>query len=278
MPWGQWLTASFRAVDAMSIRLMTAVWHHEGIQHRDHVLVLLAIADAANEDGLAWPSVQTLADKTRCSVSTVRRHIRAIEAAGWLTTDVRIGTSNVYQLAVSRLLNPGQSDRGGSVNLTDDPTQSDTPVNLTPRSRATGGVGHSYDRGGRSTVTDRTVSEPSVNRVRSTPGQSDTPTVKRTRTSAHTQPADWQPNDAHRTLATSRGIDVDLEAEKFSAYNEAHDRRMANWDAAFRQWLLHARPAQTGRPLMAVNGRPPVDSWKPAPSLYDPHAPVEDDL
>ena len=56
---------------------------------------------------------------------------------------------------------------------------------------------------------------------------------------------DWKPTEAHWERRHD-GIDVQLEADTFRAHAEANDRRCVNWNAAFTQWLLKARPG--GRP------------------------------
>lgn len=57
-------------------------------------------------------------------------------------------------------------------------------------------------------------------------------------------PDDWLPTPKHREREQA-GIDVDHEAEKFRLHAEANDRRQANWNAAFSQWLLNARPSRS---------------------------------
>lgn len=54
---------------------------------------------------------------------------------------------------------------------------------------------------------------------------------------AHTLPPDWQPSDAHRSLALAEGVDCDREAARFRDYAEANDWRKVNWEATFRNWL-----------------------------------------
>ncbi len=53
-------------------------------------------------------------------------------------------------------------------------------------------------------------------------------------------PASWGPNEAHTQYAKAEGIALDFQAERFRTHAEANDRRIANWDAAFRNWLLKA--------------------------------------
>lgn len=54
-------------------------------------------------------------------------------------------------------------------------------------------------------------------------------------------PDDWKPTEAHWERRHD-GIDIETEAEKFRLHAEANDRRQVNWNAAFSQWLLNARP------------------------------------
>lgn len=67
-------------------------------------LVLLALADQANDEGFCWPSQEKLAPKARQSVSTLRRSLRSLEKMGLLTTITRSSTrgrrSNLYLLHI----------------------------------------------------------------------------------------------------------------------------------------------------------------------------------
>ena len=84
----------------MSIAAMTAVWSRSR-QKGSELLTLLAIADYAKDDLTgAWPSVDTLAKKTRLSERNTRYTLRKLEAAGELR--VRKGAGplgvNVYDI------------------------------------------------------------------------------------------------------------------------------------------------------------------------------------
>ncbi|MCH1926892.1 helix-turn-helix domain-containing protein [Shewanella sp. C32] len=65
-------------------------------------LVLLKLADNANDKGECWPSYQHIADQCEIAHSTVRKHIKDLESAGYLTihprkTELGHG-SNIYKL------------------------------------------------------------------------------------------------------------------------------------------------------------------------------------
>lgn len=67
----------------MSLRAMLWALHEAPVDDAQTVLVLLGLADNADEDGRAsWPSVSTLAVRARCSSRTVQRHLSALKSAG----------------------------------------------------------------------------------------------------------------------------------------------------------------------------------------------------
>jgi len=53
-------------------------------------------------------------------------------------------------------------------------------------------------------------------------------------------PPDWKPTDEHLTLAEQEGVELDREAEKFRDHAKATDRKLRDWNAAFRNWLRKA--------------------------------------
>lgn len=61
-------------------------------------------------------------------------------------------------------------------------------------------------------------------------------------------PALWAPNEAHTQYAKDEGIALDFQAERFRTHAEANDRRLVNWDAAFRNWLLKAERTNKTKP------------------------------
>jgi hypothetical protein len=65
----------------MSIRIMAKVWDGERFSG-SALLVLLAMADYANDAGICWPSVGSLARKARISERTVQRVVDHLVAEG----------------------------------------------------------------------------------------------------------------------------------------------------------------------------------------------------
>lgn len=61
-------------------------------------------------------------------------------------------------------------------------------------------------------------------------------------------PADWAPNDTHKSYAATEGVNLTFQAERFTNWAKAKDARYRDWDAAFRNWLLKAEKSQTNSP------------------------------
>lgn len=87
----------------MSIKVMSWVWDHSDASGSE-LLLLLAIADQANDDGRdAWPSIKTLAQRTRLDERTVRRVLKRLARSGHII--VRPGggrRSNHYDVIMTR--------------------------------------------------------------------------------------------------------------------------------------------------------------------------------
>lgn len=98
----------------MSIAVMVRVW--EQSQHSGaHLLMMLAIADFADDRGRAYPSVSTLAQKCRVKPRAANYTISDLKASGEL--EIKIGQgphgTNLYRIVLDRL----GADRGGSLPL-----------------------------------------------------------------------------------------------------------------------------------------------------------------
>lgn len=74
------------------------------VQKRSALLLMLAIAKHADDEGFAWPSNRTIARNTGLSERSVRNLTRAAQASGELRVHVGKGPggSNLYQIAVMR--------------------------------------------------------------------------------------------------------------------------------------------------------------------------------
>jgi DnaD/phage-associated family protein len=77
----------------MSVKIMSKVWE-ESRQTGTALLMLLAIADHANDDGVCWPSVARLAQRARVQERQAKNLISQLEAAGELSVQRGQGRTN----------------------------------------------------------------------------------------------------------------------------------------------------------------------------------------
>ncbi|MCP2041888.1 biotin operon repressor, partial [Neisseria sp. HSC-16F19] len=95
-------------------------------------LVLLKLADQANDKGECWPSYQSIAEAAECSRKTAIEHIDWLAAKGYLKIEKRaIGKgqnlTNVYRLTLE---NGGEAATPPSVTATP-PSVTATPPSVT---------------------------------------------------------------------------------------------------------------------------------------------------
>ncbi|EAM7717698.1 conserved phage C-terminal domain-containing protein [Salmonella enterica subsp. enterica serovar Pomona] len=108
------------------------------------VAIMARLADFSNDEGICWPSIETISRQLGAGVSTVRTAIAKLEADGWLSRKARRqgnrNASNVYQLNVAKLQaaafahlsdpdqsksDPSESDASKSDPSKSDPSKSD---------------------------------------------------------------------------------------------------------------------------------------------------------
>ena len=141
----------------MSVLWWGPIWK-EGPPDPIERYVLLALADNADAEGIAFPSLAAIVSKTRLSESTVRRSIARLEAGGWLQVEPGNGRGKRSQYRLKRV-----SER--------DPLAKETNVTLTETECQADGERASARRRKGVTVTEPphplkgvTVKEPSENR------------------------------------------------------------------------------------------------------------------
>lgn len=192
-------------------------------------LVLVALADHADEVGLCWPSVARLRTYTGLSERAIRGALRDLETAGVIITDAREGHVSRYRLTISGGVPPRQEMPGLGENT---PAPNAGVVSDTPAADA--GEGGSTCRGGGQEMPgtpaadapepSRTVIEPSGNRQSARGAR---------------LPADWWPASADQTFARDLGLDPVIIADSFRDY--WHGRPGAggvklDWSATWRNW------------------------------------------
>jgi hypothetical protein len=111
----------------MSIHIMSAVWKNS-VQTGGNLLLLLAMADFANDDGECWPSVATLATKARITDRHVRRILRQLEEDGEIKALDKPGQNGTIRYLVFAR-NGGEDKMSGGVTSKTEPR---TPMSVPP--------------------------------------------------------------------------------------------------------------------------------------------------
>ncbi|EBI3880292.1 helix-turn-helix domain-containing protein [Salmonella enterica] len=185
-------------------------------------LVLIKLADNANDNGECWPSYQHIADHCECSKSAVKEHISALIKLGLMTKENRVGvnngkgnTSNVYRLHLTSTPVPPEST-GGSPKSTPVPPESTPPV--PPAGTRTS---HSFEP----------VKEPLDNKKK-----------------LSSMPEGFSPSASHQKMAEEYGISLQEEFDKFTDHHISKGSKFIDWNRALNTWLRNAKGFQKSRP------------------------------
>jgi DNA-binding transcriptional ArsR family regulator len=219
----------------MSLSAITWAWSLE-LKNPTQKLVLMALCDHVDADGLCWPSVKLISERAGCKRRTVQRHLRALQDAGFIEAVPHYRTdgsqtSNRYRVNVTR----------GGDNMT------------------RGGV--TSDTGGASPVSPH---EPSLE-----------PSVKKQHTSPRRQTPDYPSEFEEVWSVHPRGSKKDALPEYRSAVPDriTHDRLLKALTSYVRsevrddfkgvhlhRWIRDDRwDEQFAEP--SVNGKAPHDDW-----------------
>ena len=135
----------------MSLKVMSAVWESNAGPAVSR-MVLLALADFADDSGKAWPSINAIAKRCAISARSVNRCIAELEANGHLERERRFNNSNMYKLTPRTEPTPDTASGG---DTTSPPDRMSPPPDNVVRSRP-------------DNVGALTVNEPSMNRQKGT--------------------------------------------------------------------------------------------------------------
>lgn len=199
-------------------------------------LVLLVLADHADDLGFCFPGAATIARRASVSERTLSRVLAQLEEQGYIARSRR-HLANGNRTSDGYLLTP---DKATNWPVDNPPSVQDQ----TPTVASTG--------------------EPSV----------EPPVTNKQGAPRQTQlPADLTWTNAHSVKALKRGVDVEDQFEKFKDYHLARASKFADWDRAFHTWLNNARPEPGGGVARQRPGSPPrtpTDRMNAVLALTDP--------
>lgn len=138
----------------MSIRIMSQVWD-SGPEDRAELLVLLALADFANDAGECWPSMICIAAKARMTERGAQKIVRRLEETGWLeiATGGGRGGKNSYRIKAG---NPERETGNAKLGIDEKPRTAEHKPRTAEQKTPNGG----------SPEPSITIKEPSINKTR----------------------------------------------------------------------------------------------------------------
>lgn len=198
---------------------------------------LNGLANYADEQGVCWPSIPTLARGAGCSDNTMRRAIQRLVDLALVERRTRPGQSDIYRLSLG--CNP--SHVGTPTKSVPLPTETPPlPMGEGTPPTVTGDPSH----GGRRTIKNRQKNHQGTVNDQPRP-----------------LPTDWRPSQACRDFAADLGLDPDAVAEAFVDYwtsDKGRRTKRPDWDRTFRVWCRrdNARPVgqAANRPVQPARG------------------------
>ncbi|EJU3030370.1 helix-turn-helix domain-containing protein [Salmonella enterica] len=203
-------------------------------------LVLIKLADNANDNGECWPSYQHIADQCEVSRSTVKSHIRALEDMGLLKREFRrkgeLNQSNVFYLTLdnAQQIQP-ESGGAGAARGGAGAARGGAGADLGGGAGAARG-GAGADLGGGAGAAPRTYH--SFEPVKE-------PLERKKKPSS--MPEGFSPSASHQKMAEEFGISLQDEFDKFTDHHLSKGSKFIDWSRALNTWLRNARGFQKSR-------------------------------
>ena len=234
----------------MSIHWISHAWK-AGPEDSNARYVYLAIADNANDEGFAFPSLTFLRDKTKLSESTVRRCIANLEANGWLEVKRGVGKGKRSEYTLKKVSESGLLPSTKGVTVAEKRCQCDSEKASQRQAKGVAVTNPPHP------LIGVTVIEPSLNHqgeplcsqeVRTANTARNTPTNGKAMTGAEMQAAIWlfdeldSPSDYQtRDLAAQA---IRMQAREWGGISQAAERILetaktakANGETRWRFWF-----------------------------------------
>lgn len=185
--------------------------------------VWMCLADHANDEGVAWPSIPTISNWTSLGQQTVIDAMKVLEAAAWLRVQRKAGSCNHIYLNLEKLrahADPSGSRTGPGSGPVREPDHPQSAIRTTP------------------------VREPDPTRPAAGPKASEKHQGSISKAGERAAPKRripdrWEPNQQLREWALQKQPALDLAAvvERFRDYHISRGEPRASWDASFRTWV-----------------------------------------
>lgn len=190
-------------------------------------LVLIALANYANERNECWPSQATLAQWTEQSDRTIRTHLTDLESMGLIHRESREVAGKFTSDIITLRLDQRQ---------------------IFPAEKISAGKKQQFP-------TEKFSTYPSIE-----------PSIEKrdTRARGKQLPDDFTPNETHQQMAAEFGLDLNREVAAFTDFHRSKATAFRDWDAGLRTWLRKAHQFQRPRESASAAGRKPTKADRQA--------------
>lgn len=194
-------------------------------------LVLVKLADNANDQGESWPSVPYIAEQCEMSERSVQNHINALVEMGLVRIESRksangLNQSNIYHLRLNTAVVSGESPApyGANPAGVSGANGSGTGAGDSPG----GATGSDSGAGAAPRISNDPVIDPDNKNINPVRGKAKSKTV---------MPENFAPTPEHIEQAKAAGLDIQNEFQKFSDYHASKGTQYVCWNSGFRYWL-----------------------------------------
>lgn len=233
----------------MSIKYMSAILDVDAFTCTQKI-ILLCIADYANDDGVAWPGKAAIAKKSRVSPSTVKTQIKNLVDMGVLSVRRRkaekskMHDTNVYWINLKAINNLD------STSGNDDPRVNSDLGQMTEGGRATAGPKPSVDPSNDNRSPFNPPSEDS--------GNNSEPKSRSHKSGLKTKfPEDFNVTQEMREWYLQQsdfGLDIHVASEQWRDAMMARGSKYSDWFAAWRNGMRLQNQWARGRGTSQVKG------------------------
>jgi len=233
----------------MSTHILSACWALSGMSSTQK-LVLISLADQANDDGVCWPSVPRMVERTCLSERAIRNAIEWLEAEGFLSVQRRFNKSNLYTITPSNAARGAGGASGAGV--------------------AASGAG--LDLHDVPTNRNRTIKEPSVAGAGAKTATADSQeyleriTRHERANQSVTMSVTWKPSGQFPALLMRAGIPAERFTDevlaKFQIHHNGTTNRQNKWESLLVNWIKREQPGKTAS-IVPISQSPAYREYQP---------------
>lgn len=221
-------------------------------------MILIKLADQANDQGYCWPSYETLAWSCEVSRRTVIDHIKWLEDNAFLWVEHRYdfenqkNLSNIYHLTLDKgkQVKPKGSagaapvqemHHEGVVQELHYPSEADAPDLVQELHYPSAGAA------------PESIIESIIKPINES--------IKKKPKKLHDIPDDFKPTEKQLEKMIEYGIDIKLTLESFKSTHQSNGKRFKDWNAALTTWINNK--IEWGK-LVPVSSLPAQQEYEPA--------------